>query len=122
MYYLFSISKFLFPLDKANWICKVISCIPDMGIQFEMRFNRSYYMSHVMRKPVLPYAKQRHRSACALPTFVVRCLVSIIYLCSFYMQNLKPVASLYSCTGQFESYLVANPEDRFSRDKAYIIT
>ena len=38
------------------------------------------------------------------------------------MQNLKPVASLYSCAGQFESYLVANPEDRFSRDEAYIIT
>ena len=34
------------------------------------------------------------------------------------MQNLKPQASLYSWAGRFESYLVANPEDRFSCDKA----
>ena len=36
------------------------------------------------------------------------------------MQNLKPLASLYSWAGQFESYLVANPEDRFSRNEAHI--
>ena len=33
------------------------------------------------------------------------------------MQNLKPLASLYSWAGQFESYLVANPEDRSSHDE-----
>ena len=37
------------------------------------------------------------------------------------MQNLKPLASLYSWADQFESYLVANPEDRFSRDEAHIV-
>ena len=37
------------------------------------------------------------------------------------MQNPKPLASLYSWAGQFESYLVTNPEDRFLRDKAQII-
>ena len=37
------------------------------------------------------------------------------------MQNLKPLASLYSWAGQLESYLVANPEDRFSRDVAHMI-
>ena len=36
------------------------------------------------------------------------------------MQNLKPLASLHRWTGQFESYRVANPEDRFSRDGAHI--
>ena len=36
------------------------------------------------------------------------------------MQNLKALSSLYSCAGQFESYLVPNPEDRFSRDVAHI--
>ena len=36
------------------------------------------------------------------------------------MQNLKPLASLYSRAGQFESYLVANPKDRFSRDEAQL--
>ena len=34
------------------------------------------------------------------------------------MQKLKPLAKLYSCAGRFESYLVANAEDRFSRDEA----
>ena len=37
------------------------------------------------------------------------------------MQNLKPLASLYSCAGQFESYPVKNPEVRFSSDVAQII-
>ena len=36
------------------------------------------------------------------------------------MQNLKPLASLHSWAGQFESYLVGNPEDRFSRDEAQL--
>ena len=34
-------------------------------------------------------------------------------ICSFYMQNIKPLASLCSSAGQTESYLVANREDRF---------
>ena len=36
------------------------------------------------------------------------------------MQNFKTLASLCSWADQFESYLVANPEDRFSRDEAHI--
>ena len=36
------------------------------------------------------------------------------------MQNLKPPASLYSWAGRFVSYLVANPEDRFSGDTAHL--
>ena len=36
------------------------------------------------------------------------------------MQNLKPLASLSSWAGQFESYLVGNPEDRFYRDEAHL--
>ena len=35
---------------------------------------------------------------------------------SFYIRNFKPLASLCSWAGRFESYLVANPADRFSRD------
>ena len=35
------------------------------------------------------------------------------------MQNLKPLASLYSWAGQFESCLVQHPEDRFTRDEAH---
>ena len=34
------------------------------------------------------------------------------------MQNLKPLASLDSWAGQFESYRVGNPEDRFSHHMA----
>ena len=36
------------------------------------------------------------------------------------IRNFKPLASFCGCTGQFESYLVETPEDRFSRDEAYI--
>ena len=37
------------------------------------------------------------------------------------MQNLKPLASLYSWAGQFESNMVVYPEDRFSHDVAHIM-
>ena len=36
------------------------------------------------------------------------------------MHNPKPLASLCSWAVRFESYLVANPEDRFSHDEAHI--
>ena len=37
------------------------------------------------------------------------------------MQNLKPLASLYSWARQFESSLVWNLEDKFSHDVAHLI-
>ena len=43
-------------------------------------------------------------------------LVNCIYhICAW------PLSSFCGCTGQFVSYLVTNPEDRFSRDVAHII-
>ena len=38
---------------------------------------------------------------------------------SFYIRNFKPLASFLSWVGRFESYLIANPEDRFSCDVAH---
>ena len=40
----------------------------------------------------------------------------------FYIRNCKPLPSFLGCAGRFVSYLVANPEDRFSRDEAQINT
>ena len=37
-------------------------------------------------------------------------------------QNFKTLASLCSWAGKFESYLVKNPKDRFSRDVARVLT
>ena len=37
-----------------------------------------------------------------------------------YIRNFKPLASLCLSAGQFESYMVTNPEDRFSHDMAHI--
>ena len=66
-------------------------------------------MSHVMRKPVYAICEQqRRRSACASP----------INSSTWYSRIFKILASLCSSAGRFESYLVANPEDRFSRDVA----
>ena len=44
----------------------------------------------------------------------------IHYLDSFYIQNFKPLASLCSWAGWFESYRIENPEDRFSCDVAHL--
>ena len=41
---------------------------------------------------------------------------------SCYIQNFKTLASLCLWAGQFESYLVANPEDRFCHDVAHKAT
>ena len=57
-------------------------------------------------------------SAFVVNAFVVRCLDSIISL-SFYIRNFKPLLSFCGCAGRFESTLVANPDDRFSRDMAH---
>ena len=76
-----------------------------------------------MRKPVLPYANNKGAGQPAHPrslisAFVVRCLDGT-NTSSFYIQNLKPPPGFCGCAGQFESTLVANPEDRFSRDEAH---
>ena len=36
------------------------------------------------------------------------------------MQHFETLAGLCSCAGGFESYLVANPDDRSARDVAHI--
>ena len=72
----------------------------------------------------LPYVNNKGADQPAHPrslisAFVI-CCSDCINICSFYMQNLKPLANLCSWVDRFESYLVANPEDRFSRDEAQI--
>ena len=70
-------------------------------------------MSHVMGKPVIAVCEQQMgRSACASAQKNTS---------SFFIRNFKPLASLSGCAGRFLSYLVANPEDRFSRDEAQIV-
>ena len=51
-----------------------------------------------------------------ISAFIVCCLDSIN------IRNYKPLASLCGCAGRFESYLVANLEDRFSRGEAHMVT
>ena len=74
----------------------------------------------------LPYANNKGTDQPAhlrslISAFVIRCLDSIISVELFYMQNLELLASLCSWADWFESYLVANPEDRFSRAEAHIL-
>ena len=82
-------------------------------------------MSHVLRKFVFAiWEQQRRRSACA-PTQSYRCLCYSLprsyNTSSFYIRNFKPLANLCGCAGRFfESYLVANSEDRFSRDESQV--
>ena len=69
----------------------------------------------------MPYANDKGADQPAhmrslISAFVVHCLDST-YTC--YSQSFKTLASLSSWAGWFESYLVQNPEDRFSRDEAH---
>ena len=77
-----------------------------------------------MRKPVFAICEQqRRRSACASAQSDQRlcCSLSRYYnSSSFYIQNFKRLPSFCGCAGWFESFLIGNPEGRFSRDKAHI--
>ena len=78
-----------------------------------------------MRKPVLAICEQRRcRSACASAQsdqhLYCSLPIDIYYNTSgFYTRNFKPLPSFCGWAGGFESYLVENPEDRFSRDGAH---
>ena len=70
-----------------------------------------------MRKPVLSYmrttkasAQSSQRLCCSLPGWY--------YTYTCVIQNFKTLARFCSCADRFESYLVATPEDWFSRDVA----
>ena len=69
-----------------------------------------------MRKCVDAICKQHPRSL--ISAFVVRCLGSIIPLVPISEISSLHLASV-TCAGRFESYLVENPEDRFSCDEAH---
>ena len=81
-----------------------------------------------MRKPAFAIyvaicEQQRRRSAYASAQADQRLCYSLLRqdnTSSFYIQNFKPLASFYCCVGQFESYRVGNPEERFSRDEPHI--
>ena len=69
----------------------------------------------------MPYANNKGTDQPAhwhsvISAFVVSCLDNAP---SFYIQNFKPLPSFCGCAGRFESYLVANTEDRFSCDMAH---
>ena len=82
-------------------------------------------MSHVMRKPIYAIyvnnkgADQPAHSRSLIGAFVVHCLDSM-NTSNFYIRNFKPPPSFFSWAGWFESYLVLNPEDRFSLNEAHM--
>ena len=70
----------------------------------------------------MPYANNKGADQLAhqhilISAFVVRYLDSI-YTSTCKSRNLKTLASLHTCAGWFESYLVEHPEDRFSCGEA----
>ena len=73
-----------------------------------------------MRKPIYALCEQqRRRSACASAQSDQHLCCSLFRqynTSTCYSRNFKTLASLCSRAGRFESYLVANPEDKFSRD------
>ena len=80
------------------------------------------YLSHVVENLFMPYVNNKGADQLAHPhslisAFVVRCLDSIIPLLA--ISKISRLASFRSLAGWFESYLVANLEDRFSHDEAH---
>ena len=72
----------------------------------------------------MPYAYNKDADQPVHPrsdhVFVIRCLDSIISLI-FYIRNFKPLASLCSWAGRFESCLVKNPRQVFSWRGSFVV-
>ena len=73
----------------------------------------------------MPYTNNKGADQPAHPrslvsAFIVHCLDSLSNTSTYYSQNFKTIASLISRADRLESYLVRNPEDKFSRDMAHI--
>ena len=67
--------------------------------------------------------QQRRRSACASTQSDQHLCCSLCRwynTCSCYVLNFNTLANFCSCAGRFESYMVTNPEDRFSGDEAQL--
>ena len=79
-----------------------------------------------MRIPVYAICEQqRRRSTCAFAQSDQRLYCSLFRLyniSSLHTCNFMTLAGFFSSSGGFESYLVENPENRFSRDEAQIRT
>ena len=86
-------------------------------IQYEPHLEKTCLMPHVNNKGADQPAHLRN----LISTFVVCFLDSLIPL-NFYIRNFKPLPSFCGCIGQFVSTLVANPQIKFSRDEAHVIT
>ena len=105
---------FMREISSCSWISKI----------FWMLVLYSFalcWMGHFMRKPVLAICEQqrcRSARASAQSDQHICCSLPRYNTFSFYIQNFKTLARLCSWVGRFESYLVANPEGRFSRDEA----
>ena len=65
-----------------------------------------------MRKLLMPYANNKGIDQPAHPQ------PGEYNISTFYSRNFKTQGGLCGCAGRFESYLVVNPEDRFSHDRA----
>ena len=71
----------------------------------------------------MPYANNKGTDQPAHPRSLISPFTvhSLDNTCHCYVLNFKTSASFGGCAGRFVSYLVANPEDRFSSDKAQFI-
>ena len=78
-----------------------------------------------MRKSVYAICEQQRRRSAftsALSGQHLCCsLLRSYYIYSCYIQCFKSLASFCGCAGRFESYQVANPKGRFSRNEAHFI-
>ena len=85
---------------------------------FQIKNINHCNMSWIMRKPVyVIFEEQSCRSACASAQSNFRVITTNFLGVQIFRKI--TVASLYSWAGQFESYLVTNPEDRFSLDMTF---
>ena len=90
---------------------KIKSCVIDCFIDVRSATTKwaTSWETLFMRYANNKGAKQPAYTCSLRSTFIARCFKSSVLK----IQNFKILASLWSWAGRFESYKVANPEDRF---------
>ena len=86
----------------------------ERGIIYEPRHEKTCFLPYANNKG----ADQPAHPRSLISAFVIHCLDSIIPLLA--IAEIWTLASLCSWAVWFESYLVANPKDRFSRNVAHM--
>ena len=96
-------------------VAHMTGAVPLICITYEPRHEKTCFCHMRTTKAQISL---RIRAVWSAPLLLAARIIEYLI---FLNAKFKTLASFCGCAGRFESSLVTNPEDRFSRDKAHIV-